>query len=324
MLRILKIPTRNPSRLILRELSSETEAELLGVTPKKLSWMKKMFCGTMAVGTGVVAYGYYLERTVHDAKAEDLVAHPHQMPWFHVESVWHGYDIRSVRRGYQVYKQVCAACHNIEVYKYRHFVGRIFTEKEAKAEAADTMVEDGPNEEGKMFMRPGILNDEMPRPYANEMQAKLANNMAIPPPLEYIALARHGGEEYLFHLLTSYYEAPAGITVAAGQAYNPYFPNGSVLSMAQQLYDDMITYEDGTPATQSQMAKDVTNFLSFIAKPYQDERKKSAIKLFFTTVPLFFILLYYKRFIFTSLKSQKFLFRSIKGREAPKKDMKNL
>lgn len=166
--------------------------------------------------------------------------------------------------------------------------------------------------------------------------AKLANNMAIPPDMALISLARHGGEvnlllfcvflqlnvflqNYIFNLLTGYQEAPAGILVEEGQAYNPYFPNGGVLSMAQQLFDDMLEYKDGkvyferiffdksshpqeipkdfwnyyladhfsgTPATQSQLAKDVATFLAFLADPELDDRKRWAFKVnyrFFTS-----------------------------------------
>ena len=43
----------------------------------------------------------------------------------------------SVRRGYQVYKQVCAACHSMNYMYYRNLVGAIMTEEEAKAEAEE-------------------------------------------------------------------------------------------------------------------------------------------------------------------------------------------
>lgn len=310
MARLFHINVKNCHNL---RLYSTESADALN--PRKSKLMKLLFGAGAALVGGTIVLGYKLEQT--GVKATDLVVHSHKMPWFHAESIWHGYDVRSVRRGYQVYKQVCAACHSLDMYAYRHFVGQIMTEDEAKAEAAEIMVEDGPNDAGLMFTRPGRLNDQLPKPYKNEVQAKLANNMAIPPPLMLITLARHGGEDYLFHLLTGYQEAPAGIELAAGQAYNPYFPNGSVLSMAQQLYDDMLTYEDGTPATMSQMAKDVSTFLKYLAEPELPDRKKMAIKLAILTIPLSFLLLYYKRFMFSTWKTQKFIFRKVKGREPP-------
>ena len=99
----------------------------------------------------------------------------------------------SVRRGYQVYKQVCAACHSMRFIAYRNLVGVTHTEEEAKAEAEEIMVTDGPDESGNMFQRPGKLSDYFPSPYANEEAARAANNGAFPPDLSYIVLARHGG-----------------------------------------------------------------------------------------------------------------------------------
>ncbi len=99
----------------------------------------------------------------------------------------------SIRRGYEVYKQVCAACHSMRFTYYRHLVGVSHTEEEMKAEAAEAMVQDGPNEEGNMFERPGKLSDRFPSPYPNDEAAKQANNGALPPDLSLIAFARKGG-----------------------------------------------------------------------------------------------------------------------------------
>ena len=61
----------------------------------------------------------------------------------------------SIRRGYQVYKEVCASCHSLKRIAYRHLVGVSHTAEEAKAEAAEIEVVDGPDENGEMFTRPG-------------------------------------------------------------------------------------------------------------------------------------------------------------------------
>ena len=65
------------------------------------------------------------------------------------------------------------------------------TEAEAKEEAAEIQVLDGPNEEGEMFERPGILADFFPKPFKNDLAAAAANNGAIPPDLSFIVLARY-------------------------------------------------------------------------------------------------------------------------------------
>src|SRR6218665_3527009 len=127
-----------------------------------------------------------------------------------------------------------------------------------------------------MFMRPGKLSDSLPSPYPNEEAARAANNGAYPPDLSYIVLARHGGQDYVFSLLTGYQEKRAGFIFGEGQNFNPFFPGGAI-SMAQTLFNEAAEYSDGTPATASQMAKDVTTFLSWTAQPEHDKRKKMII-----------------------------------------------
>lgn len=157
-------------------------------------------------------------------------------------------------------------------------VGVSHTEEEAKAEAEEVMVLDGPNEVGEMFERPGKLSDYFPKPYANDAAAAAANNGAIPPDLSYIALGRHGEEHYIYHLLNGYCDPPAGIELREGQNFNPYFVGGAI-GMAPPLYNEIIEYEDGTPATQSQLAKDVCTFLAWAASPEHDTRKRLLIKV---------------------------------------------
>lgn len=98
-----------------------------------------------------------------------------------------------MRRGYEVYKQVCSACHSLKYLAYRELVGVTHTEEQAKAEAEEVMITDGPDEQGNMFQRPGKLSDYIPSPYPNEEAARAANNGAFPPDLTYITAARHGG-----------------------------------------------------------------------------------------------------------------------------------
>lgn len=183
----------------------------------------------------------------------------------------------SIRRGHQVYTQVCASCHSLSRISYRNLVGVCYSEEEAKKLAAAITVVDGPNDEGEMFERPGKLSDPFPNPYKNEEQARAINNGAYPPDLSLIIKARPKREDYIFALLTGYREVPAGVTVAAGQHYNPYFP-GSKIGMAKQLMDGGIEYFDGTPATESQMAKDVAVFLAWASEPESDDRKHYGLK----------------------------------------------
>uniref|UniRef100_A0A1I7UC14 Cytochrome c domain-containing protein n=1 Tax=Caenorhabditis tropicalis TaxID=1561998 RepID=A0A1I7UC14_9PELO len=264
---------------------------------------------TAASGMGLV---YALENSV-SASGDNV--HPYALPWAH-SGPFSSFDIASVRRGYEVYKQVCAACHSMKFIHYRHFVDTIMTEEEAKAEAADALINDV-DDKGAAIQRPGILTDKLPNPYPNKKAAAAANNGAAPPDLSLMALARHGGDDYVFSLLTGYLEAPAGVKVDDGKAYNPYFPGG-IISMPQQLFDEGIEYKDGTPATMSQQAKDVSAFMHWAAEPFHDTRKKWALKIAALIPFVAVVLIYGKRNIWSFTKSQKFLFKTVKGREPPK------
>lgn len=162
-----------------------------------------------------------------------------------------------------------------------------------------------PDDEGEIHMRPGKLADYMPAPYKNDEAARAANNGALPPDLSLITKARHGGCDYVFSLLTGYpEETPAGVQVAPGMNFNPYFP-GTGIGMARVLYEDLVEYEDGTPASTSQMAKDVVEFLNWAAEPEMDDRKKMGMKVLVATSALWAASVWVKRYKWAWLKSRK-------------------
>ncbi|KAM9800807.1 cytochrome c1, heme protein, mitochondrial [Syngnathus typhle] len=266
---------------------------------------KKVALTTLGVvGAGTAAVALALHQSV---KASDLELHPPNYPWSHagpLSSLDHG----SIRRGYQVYKQVCSACHSMEYLAFRNLVGVSHTEDEVKAIAEEVEVVDGPDETGEMFTRPGKLSDYFPKPYANPEAARVANNGALPPDLSYIVNARHGGEDYVFSLLTGYCEPPAGVAVREGLYYNPYFP-GQAIGMAPPIYNEILEYDDGTPATMSQVAKDVCTFLRWAAEPEHDQRKRMGLKLLMGSAILVPLLYYMKRHRWAVLKSRKIAYR---------------
>lgn len=195
---------------------------------------------------------------------------PNALVWTHALAVPQGwfdaFDTAAIRRGHQVYQQVCAACHSMNFIHFRDLVGVCYTEAEAKAMAEEIEVVDGPNDQGEMFERPGKLSDPFPSPYANEEAARYANGGAYPPDLSLITKARHNGQNYIFALLLGYRTPPAGVTMREGLYYNPYFPGGAI-AMPKMLVDEGVEYDDGTPATESQMAKDVVTFLAWASEP---------------------------------------------------------
>lgn len=256
----------------------------------------------------ITAGGAGLALMLHQSvKASDLELHPPQYPWTHSGPL-SALDHSSVRRGYQVYKQVCAACHSMEYLAFRNLVGVTHTEDEVKAIAEEVEVVDGPDETGEMFTRPGKPSDYFPKPYPNPEAARAANNGALPPDLSYIVNARHGGEDYVFSLLTGYCEPPAGVALREGLYYNPYFP-GQAIGMAPPIYNEVLEYDDGTPATMSQVAKDVCTFLRWAAEPEHDQRKRMGLKLLMGSAILLPLLYYLKRHRWAVLKSRKIAYR---------------
>lgn len=206
---------------------------------------------------------------------------------------------------YEVYRQVCSTCHSLELRHFRELVGVSHTEEQAKALAASYEVVDGPNDQGEMFERPGKLSDAFTSPYPNQEAAREANNGALPPDLSCIAKARHSGPDYIFALLTGYdHEPPAGWVPKPGLHYNPYFDGGAI-GMAKPLEDGQVEFEDGTPATTSQMAKDVVTFLQWCSEPDQDERRKAGLRFFFAGIAMTAIAGYYKRFQWASTRNRR-------------------
>mmetsp|Transcript_19799 Transcript_19799/g.26110 ORF Transcript_19799/g.26110 Transcript_19799/m.26110 type:complete len:298 (-) Transcript_19799:394-1287(-) len=223
--------------------------------------------------------------------------------WSH-HGIMSAYDTASIRRGFQVYRQVCASCHSVSRVNFRNLIGVTHTEAEMKEIAAEYEVLDGPDDEGEMFERPAKLSDAIPSPYKNEQEGRLANGGALPPDLSLMVKARPGGIDYIFALLTGYVDPPETRTMLPGLHYNPYFPGGAI-SMAKQLEDGQVEYEDGTPATVAQMAKDVCTFLAWAAEPEHDDRKKGGLKWIFAVSVAILITGYYKRFRWAPLKTRK-------------------
>jgi ubiquinol-cytochrome c reductase cytochrome c1 subunit len=292
-------------RVLVLRLPSSVHTPKANFSFRNISNTRKVVYGALgAAAAGTLGLGVALQTAVSAAALE---LHPPAYPWSH-SGYLSSLDHASMRRGYQVYKQVCAACHSMNFMYYRNLVGTIMTEDEAKAEAEEVQVLDGPDENGNMFERPGKLSDKFPKPYPNEEAAKAANNGALPPDLTYITSARHGEENYIFSLLTGYCDPPAGFELREGMHYNPYFPGGAI-SMARSLFNETIEYEDGTPATASQLAKDVVTLLRWSAELEHDERKRMGIKMIMIASLLVSLAFYYKRHKWTVIKSRKLAFK---------------
>jgi len=237
-----------------------------------------------------------------DPTLADEGLQPAAYPWNHGKP-WQGLDHASIRRGFFVYRQVCATCHSLDRIAWRNLVDVCLTEEEAKKLAAEVEYKDGPNQEGEMFDRPGKLADYMPRPYPNEQAARYANNGAYPHDLSLMVKARPRREDYVFSLLSGYREPPAGIVLRQGLYYNPYFAGGAI-AMAPPLSNGQVDYDDGTENSVSQMAKDVTTFLAWASEPEMDHRKRTGIKAMLLLAVTGGFTLYWKRLKWAVVKNR--------------------
>lgn len=195
------------------------------------------------------------------------------------------FDQAQLKRGFQVYKGICAGCHSMNLMRYRDLRKIGFTEDEVTTIAAEVQVQDGPNDVGDMFERPGKASDPFKAPFANEQAARASNNGALPPDLTLITKSRAGagfvgydGADYVYSLMTGYEETPpAGFQLGENMHYNQAF-KGHQIAMPPPLSADAVTYADGTPATLEQEAKDIASFLTWAAEGNLEARHKTGIK----------------------------------------------
>ncbi|WBV42650.1 cytochrome c1 [Pseudoroseomonas cervicalis] len=199
---------------------------------------------------------------------------------FSFDGLFGTFDRGELQRGFQVYKEVCSACHSMRLLSYRNLRDIGLSEAEVAAIAASYQIQDGPNDNGEMFERPGRASDRFRRPFANDAAARAANNGALPPDLSVITKARVGGADYIHALLMGYEDPPpAGVTVMEGMHYNKYFPGHQIAMAAPINSDGQVTYADGTRATVDQMTRDVSTFLAWAAEPELETRRAMGVRV---------------------------------------------
>jgi ubiquinol-cytochrome c reductase cytochrome c1 subunit len=229
--------------------------------------------------------------------AEIAAQHPEEHGEWDFNSIFGTYDQAALQRGFQVYKDVCAACHSMNLLAYRHLSGIGLGEDDIKAVAASVQVTDGPNDEGEMFERPGLPSDKFHPPFPNDQAARAANNGSLPPDLSLMAKAREGGPDHLVAVMTGYGEPPACLKMNEGMSFNHAFAAGGFqIAMPAPLSDGVVTYADGTQATVPQMAHDVAYFLSWASEPNLNDRHLIGVGtiLFLIVLTAFFYAVYRK------------------------------
>ncbi|MDR2857588.1 MAG: cytochrome c1 [Novosphingobium sp.] len=192
------------------------------------------------------------------------------------------FDKQQLQRGFQVYDEVCKACHSLRLVAFRDLKALGYNDDEVKAIAAKYQVPGVDPNTGEANTRPGRPTDFFPQPFANDIAARAANNNAIPPDLSLMTKARHDGAAYVYSLLTGFQEQPAALLkqfpdarTPAGLHYNPYFANLNLAMAPPLTADGQVTYKDGTRSTVDQMSRDVAAFLVWTAEPKLEKRKQT-------------------------------------------------
>ena len=239
------------------------------------------------------------------------------------------YDRAQLQRGFKVYREVCQACHHLNI-PFRNLSepgGPQFSVAQVAALAAEYKVQDGPNDAGDMFERPARAADKMPWTFPNKNAAAAANGGKAPPDMQLIAKARgfergfpwwiidtlpgfvyqEHGPDYIHALMVGYKEAPKGFELPAGGHYNEYFP-GHVIAMPKPIQDGQVDYPKGpdgkapVPETLDQYGKDLGAFLMWTAEPKLEERKRIG----------FMVMIFLAIFAFGMYRAKKIVWKKVK------------
>ncbi|HEX5183003.1 MAG TPA: cytochrome c1 [Allosphingosinicella sp.] len=198
------------------------------------------------------------------------------------------FDRQQVQRGFQVYSEVCSACHSLKLVSFRDLKEIGYTDAEVKKIASDwgkkAQIPDVDPKTGEAKGRTPLPSDHFPPPFPNEVAARQANNNALPPDLSLMAKAREGGPSYIYSILTGFRDAktyrnekgealPADHMPSATLHFNPWFANLNIAMPPPLTQDGQVTYAPGNwPPTKDHMAQDVAAFLAWTAEPRLENR----------------------------------------------------
>jgi ubiquinol-cytochrome c reductase cytochrome c1 subunit len=257
--------------------------------------MNKLFASLLSLAvigglTTVAAVAQDKKPAAETATPTYPIKEPREQKWTFAGPFGY-YDKQQLQRGLKVYAEVCSACHSMNLVPFRTLADLGYSDAQIKTFAANYETQDGPNAQGEMYTRKALPSDHFPAPFANPEAAAAANNGAVPPDMSLLAKAREiergfprfvfdiftqyqeSGPDYIYSLLTGYEEPPAGFQLPPGSHYNPYFHAAPSFAMPKPLSDGQVAYDDGSPQTVDQYAKDVSSFLMWAAEPHMEERK---------------------------------------------------
>ena len=233
--------------------------------------------------SGAIALAALVAGTGAVVLAAGTEVHPKHQHW-HFQGPFGTYDRAAAQRGYQIYAEVCSACHSLSLLAYRNLMEIGLTENQVKGLIKDIVIPDL-NDDGQPIERPARLSDRFKKPFPNDLAAAAANTGKAPPDLSVIVKAREGGADYIYALLTGYVpydklkpEQIKEFSIGKDDNFNTYFP-GHRIAMAPPLADDKVTYADGTKATLDREASDVTEFLAWASEPWMEDRKRTGVRV---------------------------------------------
>ena len=230
------------------------------------------------------------------------------------------YDEAQLQRGFKIYKEVCSACHSIQMLAFRNLAdkgGPGFSEAQVAAVAAEYKIKDL-DDKGEPTERAGRPADTFPPPFANELAAKAANGGTAPPDMSTLAKARtyqrgfpwfvfdlftqyqEQGPDYIAALLKGYENPPKDFQLPSGGNFNRYFP-GHNIAMPPPLQAGQVSFDDGAPQTMDQYSKDISAFLMWVAEPHLVQRKRIGFQVMIFLIVLAGLMYFTKKKVWSAV-----------------------
>jgi len=238
---------------------------------------------------------------------------------FPADITWNTFNSATLRRGFKVFSRACQGCHGAMHQKYDLVIDKAFNQRELMNKMVYLPKVHPAHQKyrGDYFQewdyRQRVINDRIWPPYMTVHQAKNANQGVWPPDLSKVSTMSPGLSSYPYNLLTGYhYNAPFGLDVPEGRYFNPYYDH-MIIAMPPQLHDGMIEYDDGTPSSAPQMAHDVAEYISYLAKSKVPDTKVVLSMILFVTFTFYPISYLFTKYHYVNTYSHRFEVYAVKN-----------